>query len=567
VTAEPPPESPPRPESPQPRSTNSDPRPEPSALKSSARVSAAVMASRVLGVARDSLFAALFGATWLADAYVIAFRIPNLLRDLFAEGALSSAFVPTFAEAFTRDGKDRAFQLANRVLTGALLCTGLLTLAGVVFAGPITHLLSHGFRGEAAGQVLTTQLTRIMMPILALISVSAVFMGVLNSQRRYTAPAYAPAMFNVTSIAAGLGLWALGTRGAAGILIWSASTTVAALVQALWQLPALLSLGYRPRLQAAGLLRDPAVGRIVRLMGPASIGLAAIQVNVLVNTHFAARLHEGSQLLLQCAFRLFYLPVGVFGVAMAVVTTTQVANEAARGDRQALRARTAEGSRSVSMLALGSAVGLMVLAEPVVSVLFERGRFHVADVRATVPILQAYMLGVLPYSLVKIYAPSFYALDRPRVPMLASICAVACNVAFSSLAWRRLGAPGLALGTTVAALVNYSILRISFARLLGPLPPAAAGTPGPGRFRLAAALVLAGAVLAGVSGGLWRGAEWLWGGADGRIIGMGAWLWLLVTITGGFLSYALTLRALGYPGAAELLRLPGRIFSRFAGRR
>jgi putative peptidoglycan lipid II flippase len=524
------------------------------------------MASRVLGVVRDSLFAALFGATWLADAYVVAFRIPNLLRDLFAEGALSSAFVPTFAEAFARDGRERGFQLASRVLTGVLLCTGLVSLLGVVFARPITHLLADGFRGEAAGQVLTVQLTRIMMPILALVSVSAVFMGILNSQRRYGAPAFAPAMFNVTSIAAGVGLWVLGTRGPTGIVIWAAATTAAAAVQALWQLPSLLSLGYRPRLRVAGLLGDPALGRIVRLMGPASIGLAAIQVNVLVNTHFAARLPEGSQLLLQCAFRLFYLPVGVFGVALAVVTTTQVADEAARGDREALRARTAEGSRAVSMLALGSAVGLVVLAEPVISALFERGKFHVGDVRATVPILQAYVLGVLPYSLVKIYAPAFYALDRARIPMLASLAAVACNVAFSSLTWSRLGAPGLALGTTLAALVNFAVLRISFIRLLGPAPPALTGERRPGWFRLGASLVFAAGVLAGLTHGLWRGAVWLWGGADGRIIGMGAWLWLALTITAGFLGYALTLRALRYPGAADLLGLPGRVFEKLAGR-
>jgi putative peptidoglycan lipid II flippase len=534
-----------------------------STFKQSARVSAAVLASRLLGVARESLFAALFGATWLADAYVIAFRIPNLLRDLFAEGALSSAFVPTFTEAFARQGRERAFQIANRVLTGVLLCTGAVTLVGLVFAGPITHLLSDGFRGEVAGQVLTTRLTRIMMPILALISVSAVFMGILNSQRRYGAPAYAPAMFNVTSIAAGTGLWVLGTRGVTGMVIWAAATTAAAAVQALWQLPSLLSIGYRPRLQAAGILGDPAVARIVRLMAPASIGLAAMQVNVLVNTHFAARLHEGSQLLLQCAFRLFYLPVGVFGVALAVVTTTQVADEAARGDRQALRARTAEGSRAVAMLALGSAVGLVVLAEPVVSALFERGKFHLADVRATVPILQAYMLGVLPYSLVKIYAPAFYALDRPRIPMLASMTAVACNVAFSSLVWDRLGAPGLALGTTLAALVNFTVLRVSFARLLGPAQAPAAG---PGWFRSAASLIVAGAVLAGVTLGLWRGGVRLWGGADGRIIGMGAWMWLAVTIALGFLSYALTLRTLRYPGAGELLGMPARVFNRLAGR-
>jgi putative peptidoglycan lipid II flippase len=530
-------------------------------LKSSARVSAAVLASRVLGVARESLFAGLFGATWVADAYVIAFRIPNLLRDLFAEGALSSAFVPTFAEAFARQGRERAFQIANRVLTGILLVTSVLTLIGVLLAGPITDALSHGFRGQAEGQALTTQLTRIMMPVLAIISVSAVFMGILNSQRRYTAPAYAPAMFNITSLTAGAALWALGVRGVGGIVIWATATTAAAAVQALWQVPSLLSIGYRPRLEASGITGDPAVARIVRLMGPASIGLAAIQVNVLVNTHFAARLQEGSQLLLQCAFRLFYLPVGVFGVALAVVTTTQVADEAARGDRAALRARTTEGSRAVWMLALGSAVGLMVLAEPVIAALFERGRFHAANTAATVPILRAYMLGVLPYSLVKIYAPAFYALDRPRIPMLASMSAVACNILFSTLVWSRLGAAGLALGTTVAALVNFSVLRLSFARLLRATP----APPSPWARQLGA--LLAGAlVLGGVAHLVWRLGVRLWAPQAGRLTGAVAALWLLLTITAGFLGYTLTLRALRYPGADELARMPGRVIARLTGR-
>jgi putative peptidoglycan lipid II flippase len=180
------------------------------------------MASRLLGLLRESMFVALFGASWLSDAYVIAFRIPNLLRDLFAEGALSAAFVPTFTSAFANQGQERAFQVANRVLTGVLLCTSLITLLGIIFADPITHLISGGFRGDAAGLALTALLTRVMMPILALISVSAVFMGILNSRRRYAAPAYAPALFNVTSILSGVGLYFLGARGETGILVWAA---------------------------------------------------------------------------------------------------------------------------------------------------------------------------------------------------------------------------------------------------------------------------------------------------------------------------------------------------------
>jgi putative peptidoglycan lipid II flippase len=518
----------------------------------------AVLASRVLGVAREALFAGLFGPTWVADAFVIAFRIPNLLRDLFAEGALSSAFVPTFTEAFSRDGRERAFQLASRVLTGVLLATALVTVVGIAFAEPITAALSDDFRGDPMGQAMLARLTRIMMPTLALISVSAVFMGMLNAQRRFTIPAYAPALFNLTAISAGAGLWLIGARGQRAVVIWAVAHVAAAAVQAFCLVPSLWRLGYRPRLLSPAVTSDPGVRRILRLMGPASIGLAAVQVNVLVNTHFAARLEEGTQLLLQCCFRLFYLPIGVFGVALAVVTTTQVATEAARGDRAALRERTAEGGRGVWMLAAGSAVGLSVLAEPVVSALYQRGMFTHADTLATVPILRAYMLGVLPYSLVKIYVPAFYALGHPRVPMLAAMSAVAANVVWSTFAWHRLGASGLALGTTVAAVVNCLILRVAFGRLVGP--------PRSARWlRELGALVVANVVLGLVAWGGWRLGAALLAGPEGYVGWLRAGLWLVPNIGAAFVAYALVLRALRYPGAEVLLALPARFFGRLVG--
>ena len=291
------------------------------------------------------LFGGVFGVNWVTDAYFVAFRIPNLLRDLFAEGALSSAFQPRFTEALAKDGQARAYQLANLVLTGTLLVTSSLALLGMLFAERIVTLWSSGFHGQPAGVQMATLLTRVMMPILVLVSISAVFMGMLNAQRRFTAPAYAPALFNLTSIAAGLGLWAIDARGPRGILVWSAATTAAAAVQALSQLPSLWRLGFRWRPAFRGLWTDPGVRRIVRLMGPSAIGLAAVQVNVLTNTYFAMLLGEGAVSLLSYAFRLFYLPVGVFGVALAVVTGSRVADEAARGDRQALP-RSHPGGRS-----------------------------------------------------------------------------------------------------------------------------------------------------------------------------------------------------------------------------
>ncbi len=529
-------------------------------LRSSAKVGVAVLASRVLGVARDALFGGVFGVSWLTDAYFVAFRIPNLLRDLFAEGILSSAFVPSFAEALTREGKPRAFQLANLVLTGALLLTSGLALLGMLFAEPLVALFWSERADPAAGMKMATLLTRLMMPILVLISISAVFMGMLNAQRKYTVPAYAPALFNLTSIVAGLGLWLLGARGERGMIVWSAATTTAAAVQALCQLPSLRGEGFRWRWGVRGLRTDPAVRRIVRLMAPAAIGLAAVQVNVLTSTYFATLLGEGAVSLLSYSYRLFYLPVGVFGVALAAVTTSRIAEDAAQGNIEGLRERTGEGARAAWMLATGSSVGLIVLAEPVITVLFERGMFSPGDTRDAVPIVRAFVLGVLPVSLVKIYAPSFYSLDRPAIPVLASLSAIAVNLVFTGLTYRSLGAPGLALGTTLGALVNYALLRVGFRRLVAPDPGV---EPGRSRWpRLLAALLVSNLVLAAVAWGCWRLGVHLAGGGQ-RLQGWRAGAWLAPAIGLGFLSYALTLRFCRYPGADELLTLPVRLFERF----
>ncbi len=529
-------------------------------LRSSASVSVAILTSRVLGVVRDSLFSAVFGVGALTDAYRAAFQIPNLLRDLFAEGALSSAFVPTFSEALTTDGKERAYRLGNSVLSGVALVTGLLVIVGFVFSDGLVSIIG-GASADAAKMAHAATLTRIMMPVLTLVSISAVFMGMLNAQRRYAVPAFAPALFNVVSILCGAALWLLSLDDWSSMLVFSAATTLAAGVQAGCQLPALFSLGWRPRLALRGMLADPGVRRIVRLMVPSVVGLAAIQINVLVNTRFAWELGDGPQTLLGNAFRLFYLPIGLFGVALATVTTARVSEDAARGDRAAVRERVLEGARGVWMLSSASAVGLILLAEPVVAMLFEHGRFTAADTAQTVPIVQAFVLGVLPYSLVKVYAPAFYALDRSRIPMFASIAAVAVNLVFNFLTYRSLGAPGLALGTTLGALVNVAILRIAFGRLLGKDGAASV------RLRSMVVLVAGNLVLAGVVAGAWTLGQLALGGCrDGgmsaRALGFVAAAFLFATIAVGFAAYTAALGFLGHPGARELGALPGKLWAR-----
>jgi putative peptidoglycan lipid II flippase len=371
-------------------------------------------------------------------------------------------------------------------------------------------------------------------------------------------------MFNVTSIACGTLLMFLRPSDLTGMIVWSAGTAISGLVQAVVQLPSLWRLGYRVRPTLAGAWKDPALLRIVRLMGPATVGLAAVQLNIFVNTQFAATLGSGPLTYLQNAFRLFYLPIGLFGVALATVTTARASQEAARGDRAALQARVAEGTRGVWLLALPSAVGLIVLSKPVVELLFQGGRFVAANTDATVPIVQAYMLGVLPYSLVKVMSPAFFAIDRARMPMLASMSSVVVNLVFNGLTYQRLGAAGLALGTSVGAVTNLVVLRVAFAKVMGPTPTAT-------RWHELLRLIACNLVLAAVAWGGWAGCAWL---LDSSGI---VWPWgtrrlahgilLFATIGAGFVSYGIVLSLMRLPGAHEIWELPKRILGKLRRKR
>jgi hypothetical protein len=286
-----------------------------------------------------------------------------------------------------------------------------------------------------------------MMPLLILVSLGAVWTGMLNAQRRYLAPAYAPAMFNVVSVLVGVGLWLAGAGGMWAVTAWSVGTLAAGVAQSVVLLPPLWRLGYRPHLRPARACSPTPACAGSPLMLPAVVGVAAVQVNIFVNTRFAASLGDGPVAQLEYAFRIFFLPIGIFGVALATVTTTQLSEEAARGDRGGLVHKTGEGLSAVWLLTAASTVGLVVLAEPIVSLIYEGGRFTAADTTAVAAILRAYALGLVPYSMVKIVAPAFYAIDRPRLPLLASL-ARSPSPSPSTPFYRQLGAPGLALGTS-----------------------------------------------------------------------------------------------------------------------
>jgi putative peptidoglycan lipid II flippase len=435
-------------------------------MRSAGRISAFTLLSRVLGLVREQVFAAFLGAGLYADAFMAAFRIPNLVRDLFAEGALSAAFVPTYARTLARDGLPAAHRLASRLLTFLAVVLGLLVLLGLLFAEPLVRLLAPGFETVPGKLEATVVLTRVMLPFLPLVSFAAVAMGMLNAHERYGAPALAPAVFNVASILWALVLWLLGFGAAQVALGWAVGTLFGGAAQVLVQLPSLWRDGwrFRPEWQPA----DPGLRAIGLLMAPATVGLAAVQVNIFVSTIFAS-LEPGAVAWLQYAFRVLYMPIGIFGVAVGTVAATTLAHRAAAEDLEGVRDTLERSLRGLAFLTVPATVGLMVLAVPIVRLLFERGRFTPADTTHTATALLLYAVGLVGYSCVKVLAPAFYALGHPRVPLLASAAAVAGNLALILLLHGRYGYRVIALGTALGAIVNMAILAGVFEARVGGL--------------------------------------------------------------------------------------------------
>ena len=433
--------------------------------RSAGLTGAATLASRVLGLARDQVLAALFGAGNEMDAFLVAFRIPNLVRDLFAEGAMSAAFVPAFTRHLTLRGRDDAWRLGRNVLTSLLLVTGVLVLVGIVFARPLVTMYAGDYAGVPGKLDLTIQLTRLMMPFLVMVAVAAAVMGMLNSLHHYFLPALSPAMFNVATIASAFLLVPLTARlGQPRIVAIGWAALLGGLVQIAIQWPALRREGfrYRPTFDP----KDPGLRQVLMLMGPGTIGLAATQVNIFVNTLLATSQGTGAVSWLTYAFRLMYLPIGLFGVSIATAVLPAVSRDEALGDTDGVRRTVSRGLGMMLMLNVPATFGLIALATPIVRLLFERGRFLPSDTAATAGALQFYAVGLLGYSAARIASPTFYALRQSRVPVAVSMGTIAVNVALSVALVRVIGFRGLALSTSLAALANGAVLIVLLRRRL-----------------------------------------------------------------------------------------------------
>lgn len=429
-------------------------------------VGLATMTSRVLGLVRDQALAYRFGAGDRMDAFLVALRIPNLLRELFAEGAMNAAFVPVFTRRLTREGREAAWRLGAQLVNALAVVTGVIAAAGIVFAEPLTRLFAAGYQDVPGKFELTVQLTRIVLPFFTLVAVAAACMGMLNSLRRFFVPALSPAAYNVCLIAATLGVVPLMPEdGMDPIAAVAAAALAGGAGQIAAQWWALRREGFRWRP-----VLDPAergLREVVGLMGPATVAGAALQVNLLVNTVLATGEGTGAVTWLTLAFRLMYLPLGVLGVSIATVTLPAVSRHAASGDLAAVRETVSRGLRLMLAVMVPAAVGLAVLATPVVRLVFEHGEFTAADTPATARALVFYAPGIVGYAAVRLTAPVFYAFGNSLTPAGVSIATVALNVALNLALVRLMGYPGLALGTALASWFNAGALLVLLHRRLG----------------------------------------------------------------------------------------------------
>lgn len=520
--------------------------------RSAGIVGIATMASRVLGLLRDWVFLTAFGAGHVMDAYNVAFRLPNLVRDLFAEGAMSAAFVPTFTRELHGKGKEAAWELGRIVITGLIVVTGVITIAGILLAAPLTAWIAPEYAATPGKLELTTTLTQVMFPFLMLIAIAVTCMGMLNSLRSFFLPALAPAAFNVACIASAFLIVpfmpALGWHAMVGLAI---GTLLGGVAQVALQWPALRQEGFRFRPQFG--FSDPRFREIVRLMIPGTLGLAAAQVNQLVNVYLATSEGEGAVTYLGFAFRLMYLPIGLFGVSIATAAIPGITRHAAAENMEGVRNDVSQATRMMLMLNVPATFGLIALAGPIVELLVEYRSVNAINSAGIAAALMGYAPGLVGYSAVKIASPTFYALKDSRTPVVIGMTCIGLNVVLNLLLVRTsLSYAGLALGTGIAALANALMLYWMLRRRLGGLDDR----------RVITALLkvlVASAAMAAVAWGVEHQLALHWAGDEP---------WRRAIRVGLAISLALGTLAL----TARLLRLHefevtfGRVWSRVAGR-
>jgi putative peptidoglycan lipid II flippase len=500
--------------------------------RAAAVVGAATLSSRILGFARDLVIARVFGAGVGTDAFFVAFRLPNLLRRLVAEGALSSAFIPVFTEYATTRPRAETRRMLRAVTGLMVLILGAVTVGGILVAPWLLRIMAPGFFANPAVGDLTVRLARLMFPYLFLVGLAAVAMGILNAHRHFLLPALSPVSLNLGMLTGALVLAPLLPEPLTGLAL---GVLLGGVGQLLMQLP---PIGARGLLVPPSLaLRHPAVRRVLTLMTPVVVGQSAGHIGTVVNTIIASFLTAGSVSYLYYADRLVEFPLGVFGVAIATAVLPTLSEQSARRDKRALRETLSFALRLTAFVSLPAAVGLYILCEPIVRVLYERGRFGPVETAGTAAAVAMYALGIVGLTATKVAVQAFFALGDTRTPVKVSIGAMTVNCTVAAALAGPLGHVGLAVATSVSATANALVLTILLRRRL-PGPP----VPGARRAWLRTVLVSAGLGL-----GLWT--LWrLWPPPPGRL---DETVWLATVVIGATLAYVGCHAALG----AEEVRL------------
>lgn len=427
-------------------------------------VGSATLLSRIFGFLRDVVIAGYFGAGLGSDAFFVAFRIPNLLRRLFAEGSLSIAFIPVFTEYLTNKGKDEAFKLAGSAILLLSIILTILALVGILLSPLIVRIIAPGFAGSPEKLSLTITLTRIMFPYIFFIGMVALCMGILNVLGHFAAPALAPVFLNLAMIG---GVFFISPHLSEPITGLAIGVIIGGILQLLLQIPFIIRKGVffwkKTRIYHAGLKK------VGLLMLPTIFGAAVYQINILVGTLLASLLPEGSVSYLYYADRLVQFPLGIFAIAMATAVLPSLSRQAAAEDFTGVRETFAHAMNLVFFITIPSMVGLIILREPIISLLFKRGAFDAETTRLTAVALLYYGMGLWAFSAVRIVVSTFYALQDTKTPVRMAVVSVIANIILGVLLMGPMGHGGLALSTSLASMLNLVLLIRALRVTLGSL--------------------------------------------------------------------------------------------------
>lgn len=437
-------------------------------VKAAGVVGLATLASRIMGYLRDTVMSWAFGTGLAADAFYVAYRIPNLLRELLAEGSMSAAFIPVFTETLTKESRESARHLANAVFARLLALLVILTTLGMIFAPTVVKVVAWGwaYKAEHDKYVMGVTLTRIMFPYLLFIGLTALAMGMLNSLRRFLAPALSPVMLNIMTIATVLLSIRFMDEPIYGVAI---GVVLGGMFQFLMQLPSLRNQGMMIRPQFAP--SHPGVKRIGALALPVFISSSVNQVNIFIGTIFASFLATGSITYLFYGMRFIHFPLGIFGIAIATAILPSMSAQAARQETKEFRETLSMGLRLVFFVMFPAMAGLITLRVPIINLLLEHGQFDRISTQGTASALLFYAVGLWAFAGIRIVAQAFYALQDTKTPVKIAVLALVTNAACSVIfmTWTPLAHGGLALATSLAAMLNISLLTVLLRRKIGSI--------------------------------------------------------------------------------------------------